>query len=101
MAASRRGVSGFSTAAMTLTSRLLLRPEEDEVVAANPQTFFQMYWSGSRDQMLQRMERARAAGAVGVILTLDWTFSHGRDWGSPPIPERLDARAMLRHAPRA
>ncbi|NIR58879.1 MAG: alpha-hydroxy-acid oxidizing enzyme, partial [Gammaproteobacteria bacterium] len=33
----------------------------EEVVAANPKTFFQMYWMGSRDAMLKRMERARAA----------------------------------------
>ncbi len=37
----------------------------EEVVAANPQTFFQMYWVGSRDDMLHKMERARAAGCVG------------------------------------
>src|SRR5580700_3201157 len=71
----------------------------EEVVAANPQTFFQIYWCGSRDQILARLERARAAGAVGLILTLDWTFSHSRDWGSPKIPERMDLRTMLRHAP--
>ena len=73
----------------------------EEVVAANPQTFFQIYWCGSRDQILARMERARAAGAVGLILTLDWTFSHSRDWGSPKIPERNDLRTVLRHAPEA
>jgi heme/flavin dehydrogenase (mycofactocin system) len=71
----------------------------EEVVAANPQTLFQMYWCGTRDDMLRRMERARAAGVVGLILTLDWTFSHGRDWGSPRIPERLTLREMLRFAP--
>jgi heme/flavin dehydrogenase (mycofactocin system) len=73
----------------------------EEVVAANPQTFFQIYWCGSRDQIQARLERARAAGAVGLILTLDWTFSHSRDWGSPKIPERMDARTILRHAPEA
>jgi L-lactate dehydrogenase (cytochrome)/glycolate oxidase len=71
----------------------------EAVVAANPQTFFQLYWCGTHEQMSQRMERARAAGAVGLILTLDWSFSHGRDWGSPVIPERLDWRALLRFAP--
>jgi heme/flavin dehydrogenase (mycofactocin system) len=71
----------------------------EEVVAANPQTFFQIYWCGSREQILARMQRARKAGAVGLILTLDWTFSHSRDWGSPKIPQRLDLRTMLRHAP--
>jgi heme/flavin dehydrogenase (mycofactocin system) len=73
----------------------------EDVAAANPQTFFQIYWSGSRDQILQRMERARAAGAVGLILTLDWSFSHGRDWGSPTIPERIDLKTMIRFAPEA
>jgi heme/flavin dehydrogenase (mycofactocin system) len=75
-------------------------PVED-VVAANPQTFFQIYWVGTRDQISQRVERARAAGAAGLIATLDWSFSHGRDWGSPTIPERVNLRAMLRFAPEA
>ncbi|NUR06455.1 MAG: mycofactocin biosynthesis FMN-dependent deaminase MftD [Nocardioidaceae bacterium] len=74
------------------------KPVED-VVAANPQTFFQMYWMGSRDDMGARMDRARSAGAVGLIATLDWSFSHGRDWGSPAIPESMDLKAMLRFAP--
>jgi heme/flavin dehydrogenase (mycofactocin system) len=71
----------------------------EEVVAANPQTFFQMYWMGTKDSMLAHLERARAAGARGLVLTLDWSFSHGRDWGSPVIPERLDVKALLRFAP--
>jgi heme/flavin dehydrogenase (mycofactocin system) len=71
----------------------------EEVVAANPQTFFQLYWSGSKDRMLARMERARAAGAVGLIVTLDWSFSNGRDWGSPSIPEKIDAKAMMQFGP--
>src|SRR6204780_5403924 len=75
-------------------------PVED-VVAANPQTFFQIYWIGTRDQIAERVERARAAGAVGLIATLDWSFSHGRDWGSPTIPETVNLRAMLRFAPEA
>ncbi len=73
----------------------------EEVVAANPQTFFQLYWSGTREQIQQRMERAKAAGAVGLIVTLDWSFSQGRDWGSPAIPERIDLKAMIRYAPEA
>jgi len=71
----------------------------EEVAAANPQTFFQMYWTGGRDKLLARMERARAAGAVGLIITTDWSFSYGRDWGSPKIPEKMDLRAILRFAP--
>ncbi|MBV9819486.1 MAG: mycofactocin biosynthesis FMN-dependent deaminase MftD [Solirubrobacterales bacterium] len=71
----------------------------EEVVEANPQTFFQTYWCGDRDRLTQRLERARRAGVVGLIVTLDWQFSHGRDWGSPPIPDKLDLRAMLSFAP--
>jgi heme/flavin dehydrogenase (mycofactocin system) len=71
----------------------------EEVVAANPKTFFQIYWMGSRDQMSARLERARDAGCVGLIVTLDWSFSHGRDWGSPSIPDAIDIRTMLKFAP--
>ncbi|KPI18890.1 Hem/flavin dehydrogenase [Actinobacteria bacterium OK074] len=71
----------------------------EEVAAANPNFFYQLYWSGTREQMVQRMERARAAGAKALIVTLDWSFSHGRDWGSPSIPDKLDLRTMLRFAP--
>jgi pre-mycofactocin synthase len=70
-----------------------------EVIAANPQTFFQSYWVGTRDDMRERAEHARAAGAVGLIVTLDWSFVHARDWGSPHIPERMNLREMLRLAP--
>ena len=72
----------------------------EEVVAANPDTFFQMYWTGDRDVMVQRMERARAAGAKGLIATLDWSFSIGRDWGSPEIPEKVDLKTAIRFAPQ-
>ena len=72
----------------------------EEVVAANPKTFFQTYWAGDRDQMAAHLERARAAGAAGLILTLDWSFSNGRDWGSPVIPERVDLKTMARFAPQ-
>ena len=31
----------------------------EEVAAANPKVFFQMYWVGGKDRLLQRAERAR------------------------------------------
>jgi len=71
----------------------------ESVVEANPQTFFQIYWAGDRDSMVARLGRAKDAGAVGMILTLDWSFSHGRDWGSPDIPQSMGIRTALRHAP--
>jgi pre-mycofactocin synthase len=71
----------------------------EDVAAVNSQTFFQMYWVGSREVLVQRMERARAAGAVGLIMTLDWSFSNGRDWGSPAIPEKIDLKAAIKFGP--
>ncbi|WP_338885909.1 pre-mycofactocin synthase MftD [Rhodococcus sovatensis] len=76
------------------------KPVED-VVAANPQTFFQLHWVGSREYLLHLMNRARDAGVVGLILTMDWSFSEGRDWGSPSIPETVNLAAMTRFAPEA
>ncbi|WP_019927605.1 pre-mycofactocin synthase MftD [Nocardia sp. BMG111209] len=76
------------------------KPVED-VIAANPKTFYQLYWIGSRDDMLRRLDRARQAGALAIILTLDWSFSYGRDWGSPHIPEKLTFREAMRFAPEA
>jgi heme/flavin dehydrogenase (mycofactocin system) len=89
-AAARGTVMGLSSFAS--------KPIED-VVAANPKTFFQTYWAGTREQLLDHIARARAAGAVGLIVTLDWSFSNGRDWGSPVIPERVDLKTMVRFAP--
>ncbi|WOX14747.1 pre-mycofactocin synthase MftD [Streptomyces sp. N50] len=71
----------------------------EEVADAQPDFFYQLYWSGTRATMTQRMDRARAAGAKALIVTLDWSFSHGRDWGSPAIPDKLDLKTMLRFAP--
>ena len=81
------GLSGFAT-----------KPVE-EVVAAGAPTFFQTYWIGSREEILARAERARAAGATGLIATLDWSFSHGRDWGSPFIPTAIDLEAVRKLGP--
>jgi L-lactate dehydrogenase (cytochrome) len=71
----------------------------EEVCAANPRTFFQMYWVGSRDRILQRAQRAEDAGAKGLIVTLDWSFATRRDWGSPPIPAKMDLKAIAQFAP--
>ena len=91
-----RGTAEAATA-MGLSS-LASMPVE-EVAAVNPKLFFQLYWSGGKERILERTERARRAGAKALIVTLDWSFSDGRDWGSPWIPERIDLRALARFAP--
>jgi heme/flavin dehydrogenase (mycofactocin system) len=75
------------------------KPIED-VVAANPKTFVQVYWQGSREVMLARLDRAKTAGAAGLIVTLDWVFATARDWGSPPLPEKIDLKTAIRFAPQ-
>ncbi|MBD3924199.1 mycofactocin biosynthesis FMN-dependent deaminase MftD [Nocardioides cavernae] len=72
----------------------------EDVTATGATTFFQMYWTGDQDTMVQRMQRAHEAGSKGLIATLDWSFSMGRDWGSPEIPEKVDLKAMVRLAPK-
>jgi heme/flavin dehydrogenase (mycofactocin system) len=50
----------------------------EDVVRANPRVLFQVYWSGTRADVEWRVERARAAGVVGLILTMDWCFPEAR-----------------------
>src|SRR3546814_16199745 len=56
----------------------------DEVVEANPQTFFQIYWCGTKDHMPQRLARAKRDGdrseGRGSGMEGD---RKGRTWGSP------------------
>jgi L-lactate dehydrogenase (cytochrome) len=92
-----KGANGMGTA-MGLSS-FASKPIE-EVIKHNEKLFFQSYWVGDRDAMLARAERARKAGAKGLIVTLDWVFDSRRDWGSPFIPERLNLEAMFRYAPQ-
>jgi L-lactate dehydrogenase (cytochrome) len=93
-----RAAASFDTA-MGLSS-FASKPME-AVVAANPKTFFQIYWLGSRARMAALMARARDAGARGLIVTLDWSFAHRRDWGSPAIPERYDVKTLVQLGPPA
>src|ERR1700721_2967761 len=50
----------------------------EEVGKAIDKLLFQSYWVGSREDILARAERARAAGAKGLIVTLDWVFDSRR-----------------------
>src|SRR6201998_109306 len=64
----------------------------EEVIAANPKVFFQVYWLGGRDSRAARRGRRRHARAVGLIVTTDWTFSHGRGRGGAKIPRAVNTR---------
>lgn len=71
----------------------------EDVAAANPKAYFQLYWSGTRDVIEERVERFRQAGAKGLILTLDATMTQPRDWGSPTIPQKLNLPTLIRYSP--
>jgi heme/flavin dehydrogenase (mycofactocin system) len=71
----------------------------EAVAAANSKSFFQLYWVGTRDDIAERVERARRAGAKALIVTLDWSFATRRDWQTPQIPERVNLRTIIRFAP--
>ena len=71
----------------------------EDVAAANPKAFFQLYWVGSRDDIAERVDQARRAGAKALIVTLDWSFATRRDWETPTIPERVDLRTLVKFAP--
>ena len=58
----------------------------EEVAAANPQTFFQMYWTGDRDRLVARMERARAAGREGPDRHPGLVVLDGSRLGQPGDP---------------
>lgn len=92
-AAAARGI------AMSLSS-FASKPVE-EVAAAGAPLHYQVYWQGGRETIARRLERARAAGARAIIVTLDWSFSNGRDWGSPRIPERITLKTMVEYIPAA
>jgi isopentenyl diphosphate isomerase/L-lactate dehydrogenase-like FMN-dependent dehydrogenase len=74
----------------------------EAVVAANPKTFPQLYWTGRREDIAQRLERFQRAGAKALIVTLD---SHpllsSRAYRRPGIPERIDVASAVRYAPVA
>jgi L-lactate dehydrogenase (cytochrome)/glycolate oxidase len=71
----------------------------EDVAAANPKAFVQLYWSGTKEMITERVERFRRAGAKGLIITLDATMTQPRDWGSAVIPEKLDLPTIFRYLP--
>lgn len=73
----------------------------EAVTEVNAKTIFQLFWIGDRDEISARLDRAGSAGAAGLIVTVDWSFPHGRDWGSPYIPADRSWRALAPYLPQA
>ncbi len=73
----------------------------EEVAAANSKAFFQLYWAGTRDEIAERVERMRRAGAAALIYTADAYLYSKRDWGTPAIPQRIDLPTAIKYAPTA
>ena len=73
----------------------------EQVVEANPDTWFQLYLIGGREGTAAAIERAKAAGCRVLIVTVDLAAgTGGTDWRRPIAPPgRIDARAVLRHGP--
>ena len=72
----------------------------EEVIAANPQDLLPDLLAGRPRRDRRARGAGRDAGAVGLIVTTDWSFSHGRDWGSPKIPEQMDLAPCCGCCPR-
>jgi pre-mycofactocin synthase len=77
-------------------SEFASRPYAD-VIAHNDKALIQVHWSLNTSFPPQRFG---GLATRPLALTLDWTFSAGRDWGSPRIPERLGPAELARHAPQ-
>src|SRR6266478_4902860 len=58
----------------------------EEVVAANPQTFFQVYWVGGRDQVEERMDLATMVRyAPQAVARPRWLAAYARTLGPPDL----------------
>src|SRR3984957_2222488 len=42
----------------------------------------------------------RPLGVRGPVLTLDWPFSRGLDWGSTSVSDRIDPKTLVQFAPQ-
>jgi isopentenyl diphosphate isomerase/L-lactate dehydrogenase-like FMN-dependent dehydrogenase len=75
----------------------------EEVVRANPRTYFQLYFTGERKAIELMVDRAKAAGCKGIILTLDYVASRrsrDRDARRNPTPVKVDAFLALKYGPQ-
>lgn len=70
-----------------------------ELTAQGAEVLAQLYWVGERSDMAHRLDNARRAGVRTIVLTVDWSFPAGRDWGTPAMPRTMGWREVLDWAP--
>lgn len=93
--------AGAARAGTTLgVSNMASEPMAD-VVRANSKAFAQLYWAGNREQIEERLEVFRRAGAAGLIVTIDFTFGPGVDWDRAMLPMKVGVRELLGYVPTA
>jgi len=77
----------------------------EEVTRENSRSFAQLYWSGGREVIAERVERFRRAGVKGLIFTMDLSAGRvayqPRDWGSPVYPDGINLKTLVKYAPMA
>ncbi len=77
----------------------------EEVTRESSRAFAQLYWSGGREVIAERVERFRRAGVKGLIFTMDLSAGrvayNPRDWGSPVYPDGINLATLVKYAPMA
>lgn len=72
-----------------------------DVVAANPDTWFQLYMIGGRQGAQYCVDLAREAGCTALVVTADIAGVSPADRIAPPLPETIGLASALRFAPSA
>ncbi|MGE4430960.1 MAG: alpha-hydroxy acid oxidase [Sphingobium sp.] len=73
----------------------------EEIVAANPDTWFQLYMVNGREGAGWCIDMARAAGCRVLVVTADIAGISPVDRIARPLPETMSLRAALAFAPEA
>ena len=72
-----------------------------DVVAANPETWFQLYMLNGRDGAAYCIDLAKEAGCRVLVVTADIAGVCPSDRIAPPLPETMSLSAALAFAPQA
>jgi len=72
-----------------------------EIVAANRDTWFQLYMINGRDGAAYCIDLAKEAGCRVLVVTADIAGISPMDRVAPPLPETMSLAAALRFAPQA